>query len=127
MSVQFSGNIELEKQKINGCRRQTRVADDVVGFNRRGAERLGKDGALLVSCAVSGLRDGLIPGAFSDDVLQVESRLHHRRECIENIGGFRHQCGAVLDQPVGAMATRIEWRARHRKNEPAKIASQPCS
>ena len=57
---------------------------------------------------------------------QHDRPFHDRRDRLDDIGGFRHQCRALLDQIVGAGRARIERRARHGKNL-AALLSRPCA
>ncbi len=60
------------------------------------------------------------PTAASDAA--AEDRLDHR----DDVSGLGHRDCALLEQPVGPFAARIEGRTRHRKDFAALFAGKPC-
>ncbi len=56
---------------------------------------------------------------------QIEAAAEDRFEQCNDIGGFRDQGRALLEQPVGTLGAGVEWGAGHRENFAALFAGEP--
>ncbi len=97
-----------------------RIFDTVVECDGRAAQKTGDALAQFVGVSRRFGRDHYLRLAYDDRLRKAE----HRLQVFDDVGGGSHECGSLLDEPVGAARARIGGRAGHGENFAALFAGK---